>query len=128
MTLVESTRGTSSVATRGNIRRVLTMGALALCLGAPGTAFAQDAPSVSVQDEFFDPAQARVGSGVALIWSLNGAEQHTITADDGSFASGILNPGDTFSVTFDTPGTHQYYCQLHGAPGGVAMAGTIVVN
>ncbi len=128
MTLVESTSGTSSAVAHGKIGRFLTIGALALCLGAPGTAFAQDTPSVSVQDEFFDPAEARVGSGVSLMWSLNGAEQHTITADDGSFDSGILNPGNTFSVAFDTPGTHAYYCQLHGAPGGVGMAGNIVVN
>jgi plastocyanin len=59
---------------------------------------------------------------------VDGEEQHTITADDGSFDSGILNPGDTFSLTFDTPGTSAYYCQIHGGPGGVGMAGTIVVN
>jgi plastocyanin len=112
----------------GSIRWFLTIGALAVCLGAPGTVFAQDAPSVSVQDDVFDPAQVQVGAGVSLRWSLDGAEQHTITADDGSFDSGILNPSDTFMLTFDTPGTRGYYCQIHGAPGGIGMAGTIVVN
>ena len=30
--------------------------------------------------------------------------------------------GDTFSFTFDTPGTFEYFCQFH------PMAGTIVVK
>ena len=31
--------------------------------------------------------------------------------------SGRMDKGDTFSQTFDTPGTFGYYCQFHGAPG-----------
>src|SRR5262249_2264734 len=45
------------------VTRYLTIAALALCLGVPATAFARDAPSVLVQDEFFDPAQAEILAG-----------------------------------------------------------------
>jgi len=54
--------------------------------------------------------------------------QHTITADDGSFDSGMVDPGSSFSMEFDTPGTFQYYCQPHGASGGTGMAATIIVD
>jgi plastocyanin len=106
----------------------LVVATLALCLALPATASAQNGPSVSVQDEFFAPAQAQITTGDTLTWSQDGAEQHTITADDGSFDSGILNPGDTFAQMFDAPGTYAYYCQIHGAPGGVGMAGLVNVS
>jgi plastocyanin len=111
-----------------SITQYLTIVALALCIGAPATAFAQDMPSVSVQDEIFIPGQAEILAGDTLTWTQDGAEQHTITADDGSFDSGIINPGDTFAFTFDASGTYPYYCQIHGAPGGIGMAGTVIVD
>ena len=108
--------------------RYLAISALALSLALPATVFGQDAPTVSVQDELFDPAQAEIVAGVTLTWRHDGEEQHTITADDGSFDSGIINPGDTFPVTFDASATYPYYCQIHGAPGGIGMAGIVLVD
>jgi plastocyanin len=110
------------------ITRCLAISAVALSLALPPTAFGQDAPTVSVQEYLFDPAQAEILGGDMLTWNLDGAEQHTITADDGSFDSGILNPADTFDFTFDVSGTYPYYCQIHGAPGGVGMAGMVLVD
>jgi plastocyanin len=48
---------------------------------------------------------------------------HTATASDGSFDSGNLNPGQSFSFTFATPGSFPYVCQYHAG-----MQGTIVVQ
>jgi plastocyanin len=110
------------------IKRHLAIAAVALTLVVPATAFAQDAPTVSVQDEVFVPPQVEFLAGNTLTWSSDGAEQHTITADDGSFDSGIINPGDTFAFTFDASGTYPYYCQIHGAPGGIGMAGMVIVD
>jgi plastocyanin len=38
---------------------------------------------------------------------------HTVTANDNSFASSTLQPGETFSTTFTKPGTYLYFCSLH---------------
>jgi hypothetical protein len=46
-----------------------------------------------------------------------------VTADDGSFDSGTLNPGASFSQTFSTAGTFTYHCAIHPR-----MTGTIVVS
>jgi len=51
-----------------------------------------------------------------------------VTADDGSFDSGNQPPGAEFTLTFPRPGVYRYYCKYHGAPGGIGMAGVIVVG
>jgi plastocyanin len=49
--------------------------------------------------------------------------QHSATAGDGSFDSGVLSPGATFTRTFDEAGTFAYGCVIHPT-----MTGTIVVR
>ena len=51
-----------------------------------------------------------------------------VTADDGSFASGLLAKGDSFTHTFDRPGVYAFTCTFHGRPGGIGMAGIVVVG
>jgi len=36
-----------------------------------------------------------------------------VTAADGSFDSGLLQAGQTFSYTFDKPGDFEYFCAPH---------------
>lgn len=52
---------------------------------------------------------------------------HSVTADDGSFDSGVLCKGDTFQHVFGFPGTYGYHCTLHGGRGGVGMSGKVTV-
>ena len=56
------------------------------------------------------------------MWAFGGELPHTVTASDGSFDSGIMQPGQTFSFTFDELGSFHYSCILHPA-----MMGTITV-
>jgi len=104
--------------------------ALALALLAPiGSASAQDAgASVDMSSIKFAPTVIHVAAGQSVLWTNSDPVQHTITADDGSFDSGMIDPGSSFSMEFDTPGTFQYYCQPHGASGGTGMAATIIVD
>jgi len=48
---------------------------------------------------------------------------HIVAANDNSFTSPALNPGDTYSYTFTTPGTYAYHCNVHSW-----MSGTVVVK
>ncbi len=48
---------------------------------------------------------------------------HTIVADDGSFSSGSLAKGATYSQTFSTKGTYKYHCGIHPT-----MTATIIVE
>ena len=83
----------------------------------------QDVVSVSIADNFFDVADIAIEPGTTVIWSNEGQVPHTVTADDGSFDSGQLNPGDSYIVTFLGSGVVSYHCELHPE-----MVGSITVG
>lgn len=95
---------------------------LALGIGVRG-AVAQDGAAVSIVDFAFEPASVEVPAGSTVTWTNTGAAPHTVTADDGSFDSGQLAPGATFSQTFDSRGDFIYHCTIHPQ-----MTGTISVT
>jgi plastocyanin len=99
---------------------------VALGLGARSVA-AQESAAVSIVDFAFQPASVEIATGGTVTWTNTGQAPHTVTADDGSFDSGTLSPGTTFSQTFATAGTFTYHCNIHpqmtatvivGGPGG----------
>ena len=75
---------------------------------------------VSAYDGYFDPADITVPSGTTVVWTNQGEKPHTVTAHDGSFASGMLYPGESYWVTFYEPGTYTYQCSD-------AMQGSVTV-
>jgi len=92
-----------------------TLFVLALVLLVPA-AGAQQSPvewSVSIEDFYFEPADTAIAPGDKITWVNEGNAPHTVTADDGSFDSGMLNPGDTYTVTFLDAGTVTYHCAIH---------------
>ena len=88
----------------------------------------QEEVTVMVVDSSYEDAIIIVDVGTTVVWEVNATLPHTVTAEDGSFDSGMLNDGDTFSYTFTEPGEYPYYCTFHGAPGGFGMSGTVTVN
>jgi plastocyanin len=85
------------------------------------------AAAVSIQDDVFVPRRVEVEAGGTVVWEHVGQRPHTVTASDGSFDSGTLETGASFSRTFSEPGTYSYYCRFHGTAGGTGMSGVIVV-
>jgi len=83
--------------------------------------------NVSMTDSQYVPRNVTVRAGTTVVWRNNGSLSHTVTADSGTFSSGILTAGQTYSRTFNTTGTFPYYCMFHGAPGGVGMSGMVTV-
>ena len=75
------------------------------------------------------PQMVAVKPGDTVIWVNNGLSAHDATSGadptpDGAWASPVIQPGESWSRRFDTPGTYPYFCTLH--PGG--MPGRIVVE
>ena len=69
--------------------------------------------TVNIQDDAFEPATTSIAPGTTVTWVNNDDEAHTVTADDGLFDSGRLDPGDSYSVWFDGSGTVAYHCEPH---------------
>jgi plastocyanin/uncharacterized membrane protein YozB (DUF420 family) len=96
---------------------------------APSSAAGPIAKTVTVNigNFAFAPKDLQVDKGTVVIWK-NTAGRHTVTADDNSFESPIMAPGEEFKFTFERPGRIQYFCNLHGAAGGHDMSGTVTVK
>lgn len=83
---------------------------------------------VEARDNEFVPRTVQVMAGDTVTWTNTGQTVHTVTASDGSWDSGDLNPGSSWSRTFSQVGTITYYCKYHGTPKGGGMAGEIQVS
>jgi plastocyanin len=71
------------------------------------------------------PAKLTVAVGTTVTWTNNGIVPHTVSAAGGSFDSGNVQPGESFSFTFDAPGEYGYFCRPHVF---IGMTGTVVVQ
>jgi plastocyanin len=90
---------------------------------APGS------PSVMMQEFEFTPKEMKVKVGTTVTWMNAGTAVHSATAIDKSFNTRNLQPGETKSVTFSTPGTFVYHCVFHGNPDDKSgMIGTVIVE
>jgi nitrite reductase (NO-forming) len=74
---------------------------------------------------YYSPPTVTVVIGVnnTVTWVNDDNSPHTVTAVDGSFNSGNLNSGQTYTYTFVNPGTYAYYCSYHSW-----MRGTVIVK
>jgi plastocyanin len=94
-----------------------------------GAGIAQAASTTVDASEFqFSPKTISIDPGGSITFDNTGNEAHTATADNGSFDTGNLDPGDSKTITIKAPGTYPFYCKYHGGPGGTGMSGTITVG
>ncbi|MGH2671836.1 MAG: plastocyanin/azurin family copper-binding protein [Actinomycetota bacterium] len=91
--------------------------------GGTDAAGSGGANDVSIQDFTFAPADLEVAQGTEVTWTNEDPAPHTVTAEDGSFDSGTLEPGQTFSVSVQGNGPITYRCEIHPA-----MVGAITVR
>ena len=69
----------------------------------------------------FDPTQVSVKSGTTLLFANVGGKPHSLTAEDGSFSTGIVQPGPekgrfpgtNATLTLNKPGTFNFFCDIH---------------
>lgn len=101
---------------------ILALAPLAALWLVPATAGA-GAPEVpvSIVSRAYQPAELTVEAGQSVIWTNRGFGPHTVTAAGGEFDSGRINAGESFKVTFTTPGTFAYACTIHPSMHGNVM-------
>ena len=88
--------------------------------------WAQNAPQASADALSIDnfTFTLTVKAGTTVTWTNKDDIPHGIASDNNAFKrSPALDTDDSYSFTFTTPGTYQYFCYVHPF-----MKGTIVVQ
>jgi plastocyanin len=79
--------------------------------------------TVQVARSGFSPASSKITVGDTVTFRNADTRNHQVVADDGSFASPVLSPGQTYSVSFAKAGTFGFHDGLRAA-----LKGSVVVN
>lgn len=96
---------------------------------SPAKSQPQTAPEttnqVSIQNFAFSPMTITVKKGTKVTWTNNDSVKHTATENDGKNGPSApeLDPGKSYSFTFNEVGTFHYHCAIHPD-----MTGTVTVT
>lgn len=93
----------------------------AACLGFT------DGAEVVLDDNCFEGVGHEAPAGTVLTVRNRGQLPHTYTAVDGSFDTGLLDPGAVAELEDLPAGVHAVRCTLHSSVDGDGMAGLLVV-
>lgn len=69
--------------------------------------------TININELAYTAPHVEVGAGTTVTWTNAEAIEHDVLFIDGTPASPLLGQGDTWSTTFDQPGTYQYLCSHH---------------
>lgn len=79
--------------------------------------------TVNIRSTGFAPKTVTVAGGDTVRWKNLDTVAHQVVANNGSFASGQIQPTKTYSRRLDTPGTYPYHDALHPS-----LKGTVKVT
>ncbi len=79
--------------------------------------------SVSIRNIAFAPNNLTVKKGTTVTWTNGDSMRHSVTGDNGGPNSDRLEPGASYSYTFNATGSFPYHCIFH--PG---MHGMVTVQ
>ncbi|MGZ3451477.1 MAG: cupredoxin domain-containing protein [Polyangiales bacterium] len=90
---------------------------------APAGAAEGKVVEVDMKDMNYSPAKLTIPAGTTVKWTNHDSMEHTVTSGDGSWDSGTIEAGGTFTHRFDKPGHYPIECTFH-----VDMTGEIIVE
>jgi len=68
-----------------------------------------NSPTIHMKNDAFSAGNVTVSTGSNVMWVNDDTKVHTVTADDGSFNSGDIQPGNSYNFTFKSTGTYAYH-------------------
>ena len=87
--------------------------AAATAAAAGGGEGAANATHAEMRTMTFAPKRLEIAAGTTVTWTNNDQLVHTLTADGGSWDSGPIEPGKSWSHTFTQPGEYAFHCTPH---------------
>jgi plastocyanin len=121
--------GSNDATSNGAAAPTMTTTAPTGLTAAPTMPIRAAAAGVTVKQFQFMPAELVVKAGTTVTWTNQDQILHTATSGampgraDGHFDGPMDGPGNSFSFTFDEPGTYPYFCSRHNS-----MVGKITVR
>jgi len=98
-----------------------SLGSASCAAGGGGT--------VTVNASYFSgfvPASITISAGQSVTWKNvdgTGTYYHIVTSDNSAWTSQRIDPGQSVTCTFSSPGTYSYHCAVHSF-----MTGTVKVT
>ncbi|MGE0600528.1 MAG: cupredoxin domain-containing protein [Dehalococcoidia bacterium] len=93
--------------------------------GTPGIHLPESVTTVTITDNKFTPLTLQVPRGTTITWDWTGKNIHSVVGDwDGKQVESSKQRSGTFQFTFDSTGTFEYHCGVHGE----AMSASITVQ
>jgi plastocyanin len=96
---------------------------LALGAVAAQDATKKDANEITIDNFTFTPKELTVAVGTTVKWVNHDDIPHTIVEKKTTFRSKALDTDDSYSFTFTSAGTFDYFCGLHPH-----MVGQVIVK
>jgi plastocyanin len=107
-------------------RRTVLRTALVLAFAAAGVrpGLVEDAKAKVTIDNFtFAPAELTISAGTTVTWDNHDDIPHSVVEKNKLFRSKALDTDESYSFTFTSAGTYDYFCGLHPH-----MVGKIIVK
>ncbi|HET6225904.1 MAG TPA: cupredoxin domain-containing protein [Bacteroidia bacterium] len=98
----------------------LTMGCKKQDPGTPGE------NEIFLEYKTFNPTQKSIAKGTTITFINKDNADHTATSTKGTFDSGRIRSGESFSYTFNDAGIFYFYCNYHS--NSSAEQGAILVQ
>jgi len=107
------------------MRPLLALVILALIAGCAGPSTEPvETQTIRIPGQWvFQPQNAIVHANETITFVNDGGAAHSVTFDD-LHIDRMLDPGDSFDMTIEAPGTYSYTCKLHPPD----MKGTLIVR
>jgi plastocyanin len=82
------------------------------------------AATIHIADGKFEPRKIDIAVGGSVTWINDDVASHNVKfLEPSTFNSGIIKPAATWTQTFTSAGTYDYYCDFHNS-----MKGSVVVR
>lgn len=91
--------------------------------GEAPAAEATNVVEIEMSDLAFGPGEIEIEPGTTVRWVNRDPVAHNTTSDQDLWESPLIGPGETWSRTFEEPGSYDFHCTPHPF-----MEGTIIVT
>jgi plastocyanin len=105
------------------MKRILLLPLALVAALVVATGAGADTKTVQIVKSGFTPTSTTINAGDSVTWKNADAVNHQVVANDGSFASPVLKPGESFTQTFDKATRVPYHDALF-----TSRKGTVTVN